>query len=364
MGKRIRRQHVVSRFYLNGFANDSNGIRRVTLPGDESHLLSTTNAGVIKDFYTVTLPDGTQSDAFEQAFGQVEGPAAEALRAIESGEWPVAGERRAALAEWIALQHLRSEDVRASQGTIDAELIRLIVGTSGKAALRRVIETAEGREIPDDELDREWRDITKSGGPTLIPDTVKHIKLLVSLLDGTTGYLHDCHWSVFRFSRRALVTSDHPVSLTAGPDHPSWRGVGLATADMFLVPLARRLALAIQPRHRLPAGRGVVPDTVQQGTTLIARSINQETVLRARRYIYHHPDDSPLVGLHLPDKESHQWEATNSDGLIREEGLFHGMTDDQLKSFARDTGSGRRSKGVTINDLPWPIPGRVRPQSV
>lgn len=361
MSKRPRRQHVVSRFYLKGFANDSSQVRRVTLPGDQNYLLSTSDAGVIKDFYTITLPDGSQSDAYERAFGEVEGLAAEALRVITAGTWPVVGEHRAALARWIALQHLRSEDVRASQGTMNAEMIRLIVGVSGKEALRQVIEKTEGRSVSEEELDWEWRDITKPGGPELVPNVKEHLRLLMSLLDGTSQYLDDCHWTLVQFSRRALVTSDHPVSLLVEPDYPSWQGVGLVTADLFLVPLSRRLALTIQPRHRLPTDLGVVPDFRCSGSTRWARSINQETAARARRYVYHHPDDSPLDGLLLPKPESRRPTMSNGDGLIREEGLFHGLTKEQLKAFSRMDGPDEDSKGMSINDLPWPIPGRKRP---
>jgi hypothetical protein len=351
----------VSQFYLKGFASGSGQVRRVTLPGDQGHLLSTSDAGVIKDFYTITLPDGSPSDAFERAFSELEGPAAKALQAIAAETWPVTGRHRTALATWIALQHLRSEDVRASQRTMNAEIVRIIVGVSGKEALRRVIEKAEGRLVSDDELEWEWRDITKPGGPDLVPNIKQHLQLLMSLLDGTSRYLHDCHWTLLQFSRRALVTSDHPVSLLVDRNYPSWQGIGLATADLFLVPLSRRLALTIRPQRRLPINPGMVPDFKHPGSTKLARSINQETVARSRRYVYHHPEDSPLDGLFLPDPESRQPRISNSDGLIREEGLFHGLTKEQLEPMSRMTGPDESRNGMSIDDLPWPIPGRKKP---
>lgn len=365
MVERVRRQHVVSRFYLKGFASDAERIRRVTLPGDTTHVLSTRDASVIKDFYTVTLPDGTQSDMFEKAFSEVEGPASEALRALLAGTWPITGNHRAALATWIALQHLRAEDVRASQGNMSAELIRLIVGTAGKQALRERIEKAESRNVPDDELDREWEDITKPGGPELTPNVNAHVRLMMDLLPGTAAYLHDCHWTVFRFKRRSIVTSDHPVSLVVGQDSPEWQGVGIATAELFLVPLSRRVALTIQPRDRfppLPSGMGEVPDFEHEGSTRVAASINRETVFRARRYVYHHPDDSPLDKLHLPDPEGlSQPSMSDGSGLIREEGLFSDMTEEQRKAWARMSPPSDERRGMSIQDLTWPIPGRRPP---
>lgn len=362
MAQRVRRQHTVSRFYLKGFADAAGRIRRLALPGEPAVVLSTGDASVIKDFYTITLPDGSKSDFFEKLFGDVEGAAAEALRRILSGIWPIGGEHREALAEWIALQHLRSEDVRSGQGHFNAEVIRLLVGVSGKEALRVLIQKAESRVVSDEELDWEWRDITKPGGPDLVADINQHLRLLVDLLPGTTAYLHDCHWTLFQFKRRSIITSDHPVSLIESLDHPEWQGVGIATAEIFLIPLSRRVAMTIQPRRRLSkflAEEAKVPDFIQQGTTSIARTINQETAVRARRYVYHHPDESPLGGLYLPqpDTRGRPW-MSNATGLIREEGLFSGMTEQQLHALREARPSGQKERSMSIDDLPWPIPGR------
>lgn len=362
LAKRVRRQHTVSRFYLKGFANESGYIRRVALPGEPSVVMSTGDASVIKDFYTVTLPDGSLSDVFEKAFSDIEGSAAEALRRILSGVWPIEGEHREALATWIALQHLRSEDVRSSQGNYSAEMIRLIVGVSGKEALRSLIQDAESRVVSDEELDREWRDITKPGGPDIIPDANQHAHLLMRLLPGTSAYLRDSHWTLFRFDRRSITTSDHPVSLVVAPDYPEWQGVGIATADVFLVPLSRRTALTIQPRRRLssfPVEISQVPDFIVPGSTKIARTINQETAVRARKYVYHHPNETPLMGLYLPNPETRDRPSlSGATELIREEGLFSGMTDEQRRALAATNPSSERGRRMTIDDLPWPIPGR------
>lgn len=362
MGDRIRRQHTVSRFYLKGFADETGNIRRVTLPGEPSIVLSTRDATVIKDFYTVTLPDGSLSDAFEKAFGKIENSAAEALGRILQGTWPIEGEAREAFATWVALQHLRSENVRSGQGYMNAEMIRLIVGVSGKEALRSLIQDSESRPVSDDELNYEWQDITKPGGPEMDPNANQHVRLLTSLLPTTAAYLRDCHWTLFRFDRRSIATSDHPVTLAVAPDHPRWQGVGIATAELFLVPLSRRVALTIQPRRRFPQmPRGVarVPDFTKKGTTAIARSINQETAARARKYVYHHPGEAPLERLYLPNPETRDRPSiSNAEGLIREEGLFSGMSDAAKRALSATSIPGGSDGGMSIDDVPWPIPGR------
>ncbi|MEU0083644.1 DUF4238 domain-containing protein [Streptomyces sp. NPDC006274] len=360
MSNRVRRQHTVSRFYLNGFADDAGRIRRVSLPGDPAPILSTGDASVIKDFYTVTLPDGSLSDFFEKGFSKIEGSAAEALKLILSGTWPIQGEHRKSFATWIALQHLRAEQIRQNQKNHNAEMIRLLVGVSGKEALRSLIQEAEERVVSDEELDIEWHDLTKPGGPDMAADANDHIRLLMNLLPSTSTYLNDCQWTLYKFTRRSIITSDHPVSLVVAPDYPAWQGVGIFTADLFLVPLSRRHALTIQPKNLREDME--IPDFTVSGSTKIARSINQETVMGARKYIYHHPEESPLQGIYLPQPATRDRPSmSNTDGLIREEGLFSNIPEASLRAMSEATPPGDRENGMTIDDLPWPIPGRRRP---
>jgi hypothetical protein len=353
----VHRQHVVSNFYLRGFADDRKQVRRVELPGDRRYNVATNNASVIKDFYTITLPDGTRSDAFERMFSGIEDVASSALRAVVSeGVWPLVGKRREALAAWAALQHLRSEGVRNSQVQMQAQMIRLVVGVSGKEALRELISHAEGRDVDDVELDAEWADLTKPSGPDLIPDPVQHLRMLVDLWAPTIKQMMARIWTLVRFQRRCLITSDHPVSLAVGQNYPKYRGVGLVTAEAFVLPLSRRVGLMM---GRIDGQ--AVPELELSGTTKLARSFVHETIRGARRYLYHHPDDDPLAGLDLPDPSSQEWGDIGED-WIREEGLFGDFRENpsrkkQMKAL-RSMKSGRSGRGMTIMDLTWPIPNR------
>jgi hypothetical protein len=134
MAKRSRRQHTVSKFYLKAFANDSNVIRRVAVPSRDVVDLSVNRASVVNDFYTVRLIDGSMSDIFEQAFGQIEGGAATAHRQLLAGVWPITGDARLDLSMWIALQHLRTEGTRGDHEVLRASMIRLVVGMYGRRA--------------------------------------------------------------------------------------------------------------------------------------------------------------------------------------------------------------------------------------
>lgn len=359
-----RRQHTVSKFYLKGFADDRDQVSRVALPGEQRITLSIRDATVIKDFYSVELPGGERSDMFERVFSEIEGPASNALDAVLGGKWPLSLEEKEHLGTWIALQQLRGEEVRASQNHVGSEFIRLVVGVSGKEALRRHIEGAEGRRIGDEELHAEWQDITKPGGPTIVPNPVEHMRTVIELTPGLAAYLRDSQWTLHRFRRRALVTCDHPVSMDQADRNP-WDGVGLTTADIFSLPLSRRVGLTIQPRHRFErftVDTASVPDFAVDGTTATANSINQQTVREARRYVYMHPEDDLDERVQLPQPTTtSRMSATNIDGLISEDGLYPAgsSSSSSRRSRLQTDGLGEK-RGVTLADLPWPIPGRIR----
>ncbi|MFI6603526.1 DUF4238 domain-containing protein [Nonomuraea sp. NPDC050536] len=363
MARQVRRQHVVSNFYLREFADERSQVRRVVLPGDKQHDVGTHNASVVKDFYTITLPDGSQSDYFEKFFSEIEADAASVLRKIvHEGLWPVKGDMREALAVWVALQHLRSEGVRNGQMQMHAQFIKLVVGVSGKEALRDLIQEAEGRPVGDFELDQEWADITKPTGPDLIPDANNHLRSLMQLWEPTARQMIARTWTLFRFQRRCLITSDHPVSLAVGPDYPEYMGVGLATAQAFVVPLSRRVGLIMREIDLDNS-----PEFALPGFTKMAKAFLRESINSARRFIYHHPKDNPLSGLALPEPQTQEINSAGDDWVM-EDGLFGNATGDAEGSGGlhrtKSSSSFESNKGFTIKDIAWPIPHRrsnVRP---
>jgi len=103
-----RRNHTVNRSYLQRFADSDGLLMRVELPGDKRMPVSVTDATVIKNFYVVKLPDGTETDMVEDAFGIVEAAAAKAIRSIvDRMTWPIPAKEREDIAGWASLQYLR-----------------------------------------------------------------------------------------------------------------------------------------------------------------------------------------------------------------------------------------------------------------
>lgn len=348
----VRKQHIVSKFYLKGFTDSSNQLRRLVLPGDHSHLISADKATVITDFYTLTLEDGQVSDYFERAFAKIEEPASRILKSVTEGRsWPLSQDDKDEFAVWIALQYLRSEGIRTQVTNMDSLIIRLMVGTSGKAALRQHIEKAEGQVISEDRLAFEWEELTKEGGPTLMPDPETHLRMLTDFLEPTAAMFASKQWSLNEFQSESLVTGDHPVSLVAAPDHPRYMGVGLATAAGYSLPLSRKVGLFIGASPELPDLRG-------PGNALLAKATNQQTILNSRKCLYYHPDDESTVReLHLPEPKTREVDSPGN-GFVKEEGFFGHLSDDELEDLPAPLRADD-DESFSLDDLHWPIPRRV-----
>ena len=96
------------------------------------------------------------------------------------------------------------------------------------------------------------------------------------------------------------------------------------------------------------------------GTARLAETVNLWTAASGRRCVYWHPEDDVLLGsLRLPPPSSDEVEPV-SDHLINEEGLFSNLTDEQKRGLSRLNEPMRSNRpGMTIWDLPWPIPRRI-----
>lgn len=309
-----------------------------------------------KDFYTITDELGTPSDTFEKFFGQLEGDAVPALKDLISPtpKFPEA-DARAKLARWIALQHLRSEGMRAADVEMRAGMIQLIVGISGKQRLRQLIESGEEAEISDARLDAEWADLTQPGGTNLEPDPRDHLSSIMDMLPGVSNLIYNSPWMLQRFTRKTLVTSDHPVFLIRSPDARPWEGVGLANAFGYGLALDRHTGLIVVTSG---VGDGV-PDRVVPATAFHAKLFNCESIRNARKALYHHPDDDPRQSTDgsLPRERHTEMEAI-SEGFP-DEGWGESTGDNAKPPTPLPSGGTKDPNTWTINDLPWPIPGRT-----
>lgn len=350
-----RRHHTVSKFYLAGFADDSSRITQVHLPGHHSHMSSVANATVDTDFYSLRTEDGSMDDSLERAFGELESKAASAIQLVGSGIWPLPTTDRAALASWVALQYVRSPAVRNVQTQVHAQMHQMIVLMAGKDGLREAIENHEGRPITESRLEWEWHDLTTGNGPTLEPDPSFHALTIAETLPWLAEVVFRSQWMLVSFERRKLVTCDHPVSLVPPADLHPFIGVGLATASAYLMPLNRKLGLIVRPQD-------YGTDMEISGTTSLWKSFTETVLQNARKYVFHHPEDSIPSDMMMPEPRNLELSSLDTS-------LFEAKVQAMDATYAEDEQAARRrmqefmKEGPTVSgaDLIWPIPGRIPP---
>jgi hypothetical protein len=332
---RRRKHHVVSKFYLGGFADSEKQIWRVPLAkGARPGRLGIVSATVREDFYTINRP-GQPPDAIEEALGGIENVTAPAFARLIKGRGdPMSQDDRYLIASWIALQFLRSEATRRSGEQIWRQFAKLEVGVSTTAQVRERLGL--GDDVSDEEVEG-YRARMLANPDALEYDPEHHIQLMGESLEGTTNLVMFREpWIVVRYNHKTLATSDTPVVLIPS-DHDARMGMGsgIGSAGELYVPISRQVGLCMGD---LPPIDGPPKLTCLEapGSTQSARWMNQATAFNARRVIFHCPGDAPLEGLKMPTGErlqeiqgtDHQIDAMIR-GFAKQQGRPSGLPEDQ-----------------------------------
>lgn len=298
--EQARRHHVVSKFYLRYFADDRDQVQTVVHPGDRTFRQNITNATVQTDFYTVVDEDGEQSDAAERSFSELEGLAATAWQEMANGVWPLPDEHRAAMAGWLALQLLRGTSTRNSMSEIWSHGLLLEVIVGGRNRLREALQ-AEGLPDSDEDVNLAWVNLFKEPLRFDIHPNI-HMRQLGEMLPEYIDLLLARSWVLTVFKHKALATSDHPVYVVPNDEMTAMgMGTGVINATVIHAPLTRRHSLAMYLPHAVPQELRVLgPDHCLSGVAAVALYSNSCAARSARRFLFHHPDDTPLAGVDLP----------------------------------------------------------------
>jgi len=308
--------HYVPQGYLRGFATGQERIRVVPL--DRSRLPFTPNVkNVAAQNHFHTVGEFEEPDAFEKVLSEVEGQALGIIRGFANGEFPPSRDDRLTFAHYTALQSVRGPDTRRTTEHLRATMVRLEVGAGGRKNVGVWIRDNLGFDPTPEQEEQIWDEATQAGGPPTGFSNLAHIQNTVETASELTPYLAARPWTLVRFDRRSLVTSDAPVSLVGRPDDEPWEGVGFATAWGVAFPLTRKLGLLMsdpfvmleglgaddvrvqQRRDMVLAGR---IDRIQSGTTAMEKLFNLHAAESAREYVFHHPEDERYVptDLHEP----------------------------------------------------------------
>jgi hypothetical protein len=79
-----------------------------------------------------------------------------------------------------------------------------------------------GVELDEDEAEELWEQTTRPEGPpiTLVP--IEHIAVIIDSAEKLLPFIVGRPWTLVRFDRRSLVTSDSPVGLIPGKGTGPW----------------------------------------------------------------------------------------------------------------------------------------------
>jgi len=254
------RGHYVPKMLLRRFADDREHLSAYDLKTGKTLTPSIDGVAAEMDFYHVELPDGSTDAYLEDQLAAVEGEVAATLRAIiDRKSFPPSSDDRLVLACFVALQFLRTARIRG------------------------------------------WLNELADAASAQRPHGNAHLQLMLELLPKATNRLIAMRLVIVRYKRQRLLTCDSPVVLHSEPIDGSFpTGVGLLNADEVWLSVSCDVAVCFT--DRVPRDAELPPNASG------AHWLNLMTAHHARRWIFHHPEDSPLRPIDFP-----AWRATDLD---------------------------------------------------
>ncbi len=292
----MRRHHVVPQMLLRGFADDRGRLVMVPREGGKPVPLTVGDAAVECGFYEIDVPDDLadtfDSEHVENLLSQVESQARPILDDMLAGRFPLDPKAKFDLALFLALQMTRGRVFREDFHEI------------GQAAAKRFASEipferveawhrSKGHSMDDQQLEEFWERVRRFEGTTVVASkTTEVMWMLKHVVETMHPHLFLRQWRLHRFVDPGLLISDDPVALWGRPtrdlDH---QPLGVATADAIWMPLDRNHALGL-----IRSGE----ERIVEGTPIRMKQINTAVAGASHRWLFHHPDDSPLDDLTIP----------------------------------------------------------------
>lgn len=276
---KVDRAHIVPKSYLSNFARVDRIAMR--LREGKSVVVGVEDAAVRRAFYRRTRPDGTKTDDIETTLSHLESICAPLMREIEN-RWPLSHHEKGQLAQFIALQRVRTPDWRRWH----IEFLEQEIESVRKGETDQLPDIARGLST-----ERVVEGLKRGFGG----DTQRIVRML-ALVPKAASVFGSMHWSLVRFEAPLLVTGDQPVVIwpleqASTPAQPTRISAGLLPTLEVRLPLSPRLALLLTWSDE-PDGE----EPIHRGSKHHAKNFNAFTVAHAERQWFHLPEASPALG--------------------------------------------------------------------
>lgn len=316
------RHHLVPQFLLRRFADAEKKLIMVKRQ-DLSCAIPTTvnNACNEAGFYRIEREEveiGFQGDhdpeSLEKILSVFESRADRSIRRLLQSQPPWTIDDRYNLANFTALQYVRGPHFRDQLnelGTLAARREMLsypsVLENSAKGFLR------ERGKKPTSEAITEFIDRAFGPhGPRLELAKPHAIQASFRFALDISRMLYARPIRLLHFKADTpLLTSDNPV-VTWTPERVSERVVALNDAVTITLPLGPDLAMSFATRGE---------DCVSEAGATRARQINTAVADIASRWIYHHPEMSPLEGVTIPSQRP-RWKDEKLSARIDDDGSY------------------------------------------
>ena len=110
MSSRKRRQHYVPAFYLRRFADGDQQLRAYGRLDGKRRDIAVRHAAVEVDLYSIEPEGEATADSVEDTISEIEGQIAPGLDRLVNGTWPPDHETRSYVANFVALQSVRTRE--------------------------------------------------------------------------------------------------------------------------------------------------------------------------------------------------------------------------------------------------------------
>lgn len=296
-GKRAIRHHYVPKFYLSRFAHKKK-VAVYGRPFKRRSLRSIRSVAVIPDLYTVQATTGETTGLVEHAIGRFEDAAAPVIEKILTQGFPLTFEERLSLADYVALQYLRTplnkrqHDLTVTENANWMMQNEVWTDSKIKSALEYDGSTATAEDMAYIKEMIEAGDFRKI---SVSISTEEWMRNMLRQLKEVSDHLMQLNWTMPVASGDEFITTDNPVVLWTRPEWNPMDAVGFANAEEIRLPLSPKKMLCITPEDypdelTLPISKASVYNT------------NRLAAARAYKWIYQHPNGSDISGI-IPESE-------------------------------------------------------------